>query len=194
MKILSLAIGILLISTISTYAAETNFRQTSWGMSTEEVKAIEGENSQDLVDETLVQTVLTYERWVASSPVRVVYVFLDDKLVNSLYLFTDRHSENALYLKDYEKIHTILKKKYGTPSDEQETWLNDSLKGRPDLRRTAIATGQLKLVATWHTKSTSIEHALHGDKYEITHGVTYKSLAHKPAVKEALDAQHQKDF
>lgn len=194
MKILSLAIGMVLISTIVTYAAETNFRQTSWGMSTEEVKAIEGQDGQDLVDESLVQTVITYERWVASSPVRVVYVLLENKLVNSLYLFTDRHSENALYLEDYKKIHTILKKKYGPPRNEQETWLNDSLKGRPDLRRTAIATGQLKLTTTWATKSTSIEHALHGDKYEISHGVTYKSLAHKPAVIEALDSQHLKDF
>ena len=194
MKNLFLALGIVLVWVVNTNAAETDFRQTSWGMTKAEVQAIEGKNDQNLVDETLVQSILTYERWVASAPVRVVYVFLNDHLTTGIYLFTDRYSENALYLKDYEKIGMILKKKYGLPADEHETWVNDSLKGRPDLRRTAIATGQLRLKSTWQTNTTEVEHALQGDEYEITHSVTYRSLAHQSAVKLALEAQHLKDF
>jgi len=124
-SILLIILCILAISTLILFAEEAkyDFRKTNWGMSKEQVKAIE-DKKPDFEDNTM----LSYEVTISEKDFECTYLFLEDKLYGSGYLFFGEHTNKNLYIDDYEELKKILTKEYGKPKIDKVTWKNDLFK------------------------------------------------------------------
>jgi DNA repair exonuclease SbcCD ATPase subunit len=124
-SILIIVLLILAISTLILFAEEVkyDFRKTNWGMSKEQVKATEDKkpNFED-------NTMLRYEVTISEKDFECAYLFLEDKLYGSGYLFFGEHTNKNLYIDDYEELKEILTKEYGKPKIDKVTWKNDLFK------------------------------------------------------------------
>lgn len=124
-SILLIILLILVISTLVLFAEEAkyDFRKTNWGMSKEQVKATE-DKKPDFEDNTM----LSYEVTISEKDFDCAYLFLEDKLYGSRYLFFGEHTNKNLYIDDYEELKEILTKEYGKPKIDKVTWKNDLFK------------------------------------------------------------------
>ena len=124
-SILLIILCILAVSTLILFAEEAkyDFRKTNWGMSKEQVKATE-DKKPDFEDNTM----LSYEVTISEKDFECVYLFLEDKLYGSGYLFFGEHTNKNLYIDDYEELKEILTKEYGKPKIDKVTWKNDLFK------------------------------------------------------------------
>lgn len=124
-SILLIILCILAISTLILFAEEVkyDFRKTKWGMSKEQVKATENKKP-DFEDNTK----LSYEVTISEKDFECAYLFLEDKLYGSGYLFFGEHTNKNLYIDDYEELKEILTKEYGKPKIDKVTWKNDLFK------------------------------------------------------------------
>jgi len=124
-SILLIILCILAISILILFAEEVkyDFRKTNWGMSKEQVKATEDKkpNFED-------NTMLSYEVTISEKDFECAYLFLEDKLYGSGYLFFGEHTNKNLYIDDYEELKEILTKEYGKPKIDKATWKNDLFK------------------------------------------------------------------
>jgi DNA repair exonuclease SbcCD ATPase subunit len=124
-SILLIILCILAISILILFAEEVkyDFRKTNWGMSKEQVKATEDKkpNFED-------NTMLRYEVTISEKDFECAYLFLEDKLYDSGYLFFGEHTNKNLYIDDYEELKEILTKEYGKPKIDKVTWKNDLFK------------------------------------------------------------------
>ena len=124
-SILLITLCILAISTLILFAEEDkyDFRKTNWGMSKEQVKATE-DKKPDFEDNIM----LSYEVMISEKDFECAYLFLEDKLYGSGYLFFGEHTNKNLYIDDYEELKEILSKEYGKPKIDKVTWKNDLFK------------------------------------------------------------------
>ena len=164
---------IYLLAAVLISAQEFDFRGTSWGMTAAQVLGSESNEPHELTTEELA-----YSVEVAELKAYAVYSFIDDTLESAGYIFVEEHSNDNMYIKDYEKVKSILIRKYGEPSEDALRWSNDLYKDREDDYGFAISAGHLTMIATWHVDRTTIALALSGDNYEISHVVLYVSIAH----------------
>jgi len=124
-SILLIIICILTVSTLILLAKEIeyDFKKTNWGMSKEQVKTTE-DKKPDFED----NTILSYEVTIIEKDFECVYLFLEDTLYGSRYLFLGEHTNKNLYIDDYEELKDILTKEYGKPKIDKVTWKNDLFK------------------------------------------------------------------
>ena len=124
-SILLIILCILAVSILILFAEEAkyDFRKTNWGMSKEQVKATE-DKKPDFEDNTM----LSYEVTISEKDFECAYLFLEDKLYGSGYLFFGEHTNKNLYIDDYEELKEILTKEYGKPKIDKVTWKNDLFK------------------------------------------------------------------
>jgi len=124
-SILLIILCILAVSTLILFAEEAkyDFRKTNWGMSKEQVKATE-DKKPDFEDNTM----LSYEVTISEKDFECAYLFLEDKLYGSGYLFFGEHTNKNLYIDDYEELKEILTKEYGKPKIDKVTWKNELFK------------------------------------------------------------------
>ena len=124
-SILLIILCILAVSTLILFAVEAkyDFRKTNWGMSKEQVKTTE-DKKPDFEDNTM----LSYEVTISEKDFECAYLFLEDKLYGSGYLFFEEHTNKNLYIDDYEELKEILTKEYGKPKIDKVTWKNDLFK------------------------------------------------------------------
>ena len=124
-SILLIILCILAVSTLILFAKEAkyDFRKTNWGMSKEQVKTTE-DKKPDFEDNTM----LSYEVTISEKDFECAYLFLEDKLYGSGYLFSGEHTNKNLYIDDYEELKEILTKEYGKPKIDKVTWKNDLFK------------------------------------------------------------------
>ena len=124
-SILLIILCILAISILILFAEEVkyDFRKTNWGMSKEQVKVTEDKkpNFED-------NTMLSYKVTISEKDFECAYLFLEDKLYGSGYLFFGEHTNKNLYIDDYEELKEILTKEYGKPKIDKVTWKNDLFK------------------------------------------------------------------
>ena len=124
-SILLIILCILATSILILFAEEVkyDFRETNWGMSEEQVKVTEDKkpNFED-------NTMLSYKVTISEKDFECAYLFLEDKLYGSRYLFFGEHSNKNLYIDDYEELKEILTKEYGKPKIDKVTWKNDLFK------------------------------------------------------------------
>ena len=124
-SILLIILCILAISILILFAEEVkyDFRKTNWGMSKEQVKSTEDKkpNFED-------NTMLSYKVAISEKDFECTYLFLDDKLYGSGYLFFGEHTNKNIYIDDYEELKEILTKEYGKPKIDKVTWKNDLFK------------------------------------------------------------------
>ena len=153
-----------------------DFRKSKWGASRETVKKSE---EATFLDETT--DVLMYrDIKVAGLDASLGYVFKDSKLAQGIYSFTEKHSNDNLYIDDYNKIKKALTEKYGE-GKENWSWDDDLFKDDEDNYGLAISAGHLEIVTRWVTEKSQIVLSLHGDNYEINLTLGYMDIKYKPS-------------
>lgn len=102
--------------------SEPDFRSVRWGMSEEEVKAVEGGNPKytGKLDGTSARYI-GYDTTLMGNDVILAYYFSNEGLFMARYIWTETHSNDSLYISDYESVRTQLTKKYGSPWYNKET-------------------------------------------------------------------------
>jgi len=182
---------ILVIFTSILFAEEIkyDFRKTNWGMSREQVKATE-DKKPDLEDDTLI----AYKVKIDAKDFVCAYNFLEDKLYHSGYCFVGEHTNENLYINDYEELKETLTKKYGKPKTEKVIWKNDLYKNDKSEWGFAISLGDLVYVAQWETSTTIIGLYLSGDNYEIGLNLFYDSKELKEWANKIKEEKAKSNF
>jgi len=172
-SILLIVSCILIIFTLILFAEEAkfDFRKTTWGMSIEQVKATEDAKLDIEGDSELGYSGIK----INGKDFICVYFFLEDKLYRSGYGLLGKHSNDNLYINDYENLKEALTKKYGKPRFDKVTWRNDLFKDSRQDWGTAISIGHLEYFSSWETSTTYINLGLNGDNYEISLNFGYYS-------------------
>ena len=166
--------GLLLIAlcfwSCSERHKEPDFRNTNWGITSNQVKIVE--------DARLVMDngrMLSYDGTVGGLPCQIVYLFVKNQLTGSHYFFKVEHKVDSLYIRDYERLRESVSGKYGRPHLDDATWKDTTYRGMPDKVGLALRAGQLKLAAQWETPTTEIWLFLVGENSEIKLSMQYVS-------------------
>ncbi|MEQ9619862.1 MAG: hypothetical protein RIG61_11915 [Deltaproteobacteria bacterium] len=171
-----------------------NFRKTRWGMSVAEVKLTEEGKPINEGPLPPYDLAVSYAGTFEGSNTETGYLFNADKLVLAGYAFTDRHSDNNLYIKDYERIKGVLTKKYGIPAQDEEIWSDETYKDKPEEYGKAAALGQLVLQSSWRTPETDIFLTLQGRDNDISLSALYYSTELNSLVIERKIRQEAEGF
>jgi hypothetical protein len=179
----TIAVLIILIALPAAYSADEgthDFRKTRWGMSPAQVKVTEvgtfiGEGPLPPYD-----LAISYKGEFEGSDVEIGYMFNADKLVLGGYAFTERHEDNALYVKDYEKIKDRLSEKYGPPAQDTQIWTDETKKVEPKEYGNAVAGGALVLQSSWSAPRTYVFLTLKADSGGTTLTALYYSSELNP--------------
>lgn len=126
-------------------------RGVVWGMSLDEVKGVEDRVPKDDYPE-----LLTYRVWLSGLPTVLSYSFEDDQLTAACYAIQDAYTNKRDYITDFDKLRSLVGKKYGAPSRDDQIWRNVQFKSNPLQWGAAVQLGHLSYVAEWHTNSKSI--------------------------------------
>lgn len=182
---------IIFILGVFTFALcdEVTFRNMEWGTSIEEVKSLE---TAELVNEG--EGMLMYKATVGGLDTIIGYAFTEDQLWKGMYLFQEEHSNNNLFLDDFEKIKNILEKKYGTPTSEGDIWRDYTYRDTPDKYGLAICVGDLEMYAEWEKEDVTIQLMLSGDNYKISHSVAYFNEELQNIKIEKTEKTYEADF
>lgn len=167
---------------------KTHFRNSSWGMSQEQVKKIEkNEFYQKLKNPATGLEQLIYKGPVGGLECLIAYYFAENQLVQGRYVFMEGHSNRNLYIDDFTEIKSSLKEKYGNPTEDDVVWRNDLYKDDFSDWGLAISIGHAVFEATWALPETEILLQCKGDNYDITHILNYRSEIekHKELIKKA---------
>ena len=151
---------------------EPTFRKTKWGMNKLEIIELEGEPSDNIDDALFYRSKL-----VAGIKAEIIFVFVDDALVRTKYIFNEVHSNSNDYISDYTTVKDVLVQKYGDPYTDQTNWNKDLYRDDVQNYGMAISVGHLVLKAGWLNIDSDILISLSGDNFEISHIVQYSSNA-----------------
>ncbi len=149
----------------------TDFRNTRWGMSPDEVQRVESAN---LYGEP-GKNPLLFEDTVAGYNMVVVYIFVDQKLVRAKYILNEKHANRNAYISDFRNLGNMLRKKYGSADKNEKVWSKDLYRDDPSEWGMAIAVGHLMMVKKWDIPRTGLTAIIYGDNYDITVAIEYKS-------------------
>lgn len=137
---------------------------------------------------------LTYKTSVSELDALAFLNFVDGKLSSVTYIFTTKHTDDNLYIDDFDSVDTALQQKYGKPSQHGVYWRNDLYKDDHAHWGLAIAAGQMYMDSSWETNDTEISHRLVGDNFNVTHGVRYVSREYRLAAEAAKQAAENKNL
>ena len=164
-----------------------NFRETKWGMSKAQVKAIEKGKfvSEQRGDGGL--NFLAYEAKAGGLDCLVGYYFAENQLIEGRYIFIEKHANRTMYIGDFRTTKEALTQKYGKPRKDKTYWRDDLYKDKPSDWGMAVAVGHLQFETVWDTPQTEVMLQLVGDNYKIDHRLHYssKSRKHQDLKKEA---------
>ena len=149
---------------------EPDFRKTNWGITSDQVKALE--------DAKLVMDngkMLSYDGTVGGLPCQIAYLFVKDQLTTSHYFFKVEHAADSLYVRDYQTLKETVSGRYGPPRLDDATWKDTTYRGNSEKVGVAIRSGYLKLAAEWETPTTQIWLFLVGENSEIKLSMKYVS-------------------
>jgi hypothetical protein len=163
------------------WGGDRAFRQTNWGMHTNDVLAAEAKKPT-----RQNTTLLEYKTTVAEKKVILSYILAKDRLVGAKYRLAENHIIDRKYVRDYDDFKAILSRKYGPPKEEKDTWKNgDFFRNDPDQWGMAVSTGKLTRRASWQTDDTDIVLDLKGGDFKIHCEVAYWSRKLKHLVQQA---------
>ena len=151
-----------------------NFRNSSWGMSRDQVIASEAGRSFENTNGILITSVDGVAgRFEASA----LYYFDNvDCLYKAAYLMHLKHANPNQFIDDFIELKDIYTEKYGAPTTDLEHWDDSFYKNDPSNYGMAIATGALIYLCEWGSSNTVISLMLSGDNYECSVVITYKDV------------------
>ncbi len=168
---------------------KSDFRKTKWGMTKKEVKLAEvSEFIQERIEKLIYTTALKGLNAV------IMYNFIEEKLVESAYMFVDKHSNKNDYISDYLMLKKILTKKYGKTKFEATKWRNDLYKSDNQHWGTAVSLGHLAYFAKWETTSSDIFLSLAGENFETSLSIQYTSNKFKTLIEEEKEKKELEPF
>lgn len=185
---LGLILLVFLVQALAAAQTEkpTDFRKTAWGMTRQQVKAVE---SSKLIKED--EHGLFYSSELSGfGDVLIGYIFAQGKLVRTSYVSGVRHTNSNAFIEDFNQLKSILTEKYGKPESDDVVWLDNLYKDDPDNWGMAVSAGHLVYEAVWKTKTTKIIEKLKGDNFDVTLIVQYTSLE-LSGLEEAKDKEKQ---
>jgi len=154
--------------TIEPQVEETfDFRQTTWGMTRDEVKA--AETAQIAKDDGIG---LYYITTVLKQQCMLGYEFYENQLYDAKYLLIDTFSTPGQYITVFDEFVNTIARKYGEP-DKSTEWMDELYRDRPEDWGIAIALGHLKLKAQWETETSWIFAHLNGNNSNVNLYVEY---------------------
>lgn len=164
-----------------------DIRVAKWGDSKKDIMAKEGKSNLS----TSPDIYMFYDT-IAGMSCAVGYVFTDDKLTMVKYLLDHDHSNLNDYIDDYNKLVSLLTKKYGEPYHNAPVWKNSLFKGDYSNYGLAISSGHLVYNSKWNLDRTEIDVLLGGENYKIDFQIQYlskqfKNAQSKKQEQEALD-------
>jgi len=138
---------------------------------------------------------------------RLLYFFVEDKLVRAKYISNAEHSEKNDFIADFRAVEPVLMEKYGKPAAERAVWDNDQfqLERLPYLDQDralasdilasdpnaglSVSLGYLRLYTQRATPRTKIVHALTGGDSKIVHQIEYRSVQLEALENAAIHTQ-----
>ena len=160
---------------------EPDFRVAKWGDSKETIMTMEGK-----ADKALINNLYLFDDYVAGMNCDVAYIFTDNKLSMAKYIFKMEHTNKNDYIKDFNKLISLMSEKYGDPNWNAPEWKNSLYKDNYEDYGFAISLGHLTYSAGWLNDKDDITVSLHGENYKITLLVQYVSKKYAP-LKEKED-------
>lgn len=147
----------------------TSFRQSTWGMTPDEVKLTEEatpiKDSSDLI---------LYQETFLDLPAKMGYIFKDGKLIKAAYLFEKSFDNPDDYITTYEKIQSSLINDFGSPSLDDIKWLDKDSDG-DEVSGELICKGKVKYITEWVLNDTLIALRLEGDNNKCRQGIIFES-------------------
>ena len=170
------------------FADDYSFRKTTGGVSKAQVKS-----SESLTLSKEEEKNLYYKTNILGKDVMLVYAFVSNKLVSAYYILSESHTNKNDFINDYDKFKNTLTKKYGKAKEDRIIWKNDLYKDKYSDWGMALSVGHLIYMTSWETHDTEIRNLLHGENYDISSIISYRSkklkgLEEKAKEKEDLDA------
>lgn len=109
---------------------------------------------------------------------QVFYIMDDDDTIGMCTIFIlQKHTEEQLYVMDYNTINDLLAEKYGEPTLPKDIkWFDDLFMDNPDKLGLAVSCGDALITTRWTLDGLHIVHALNGDNYEFSHIITYSAV------------------
>jgi len=162
-----------------------DFRKVSWGDNMTTVKASEsGVDWEEYTDD--IYEIMMFETTVIGLQTYVGFIFVDNKLVRTVYLFNESHLLNKnLYIDEFDRIDELLQTKYGE-GDKEEIWKNTAFKYDESDHGDAISYGHYEIYIRWEIQGkTTISHSLKAGDTDIEHAVRYSSIELEDYVKKA---------
>jgi hypothetical protein len=147
-----------------------DFRRTNWGMTKEQVKSTESGKLTQEDDDLLI-----YDGMTSGMDVFICYIFVDNKLTRSKYIYSTQHTNENDYIIDFKNIKESITQKYGIPKIDDIHWRDELYKDDPSQWGFAVSLGHLIYNATWETETTVMGLLLRGENYEINLSLEYKS-------------------
>lgn len=156
-----------------------DFKTFTWGASIEEVKTVEGEPLTSGKVNGLDAEYIVYETNAVGLDMILAYYFCDDGLFQVRYVLSEDHSNEDLYIDDYEKFRNALTKKYGKPLLDWVNWNDDSMKEyyqeNGKSMGDAVCYGYCSYITWYSSDRTNITMSMSADNYEISMTVDYES-------------------
>lgn len=164
----------LVISAHFGVAHAADFRDASWGMTLNEVKALHrGEIAADQRSRSIA-----FDGKLAGLDVLIFYRF-DERggLFKAGYETTTEHVDQNLFVEDYLKLNRLLRRKYPQSADPIQTWSNRLFESKPGQWGRAVALGHLSYQWSHSAPKTKILHSLTGDRRDIIHRLSYEAVS-----------------
>jgi len=166
----------------------TDFRNTSWGMSKEQIEKIEkGEIANKSTSRGL--DILMYKGSVGGLDCLIGYFFAKNQLVEGRYVFYEKHTNKNDYIDDFNRTADSITKKYGQPTKDIQLWKNKLYKDDHSDWGLAVSIGHLAYQYDWKLPEITLRLQLSGDNYKITFRLAYMCEIPKyKKLKEAAEA------
>lgn len=169
-NVASSASGVSLTDAVKT-SKEFDFRQTKWGWSKQQVKTAE---TCKLIEET--PEAMKYQYTLIGHNSTVIYSFVQGKLTSASYALNQDDVNPAKFVDDFQGLKTYLRKEYGMPIKEENSWKNDIYKADPNNWGFAISLGFLTCRVVWKSASTQIALNMDGAKHIINTAIEYSAV------------------
>lgn len=185
------ALVVLMMLVVNHTHINAQFRSTTWGMSSDEVKEVETIVSE--LDGNLGESILVSNAVINGLEALVAYYIIDNTLYKARYVMSEDYTNKNGYVDDYKSISAILSTKYGYQSIYYD-WSDDLYKDDPMEYGFAVSIGHLRLGTNFDDDLTEIFHLLEGNDYEISHIIEYKSKEYGRLEDELSKKKLMSDF
>lgn len=169
----------------------TDFKSFYWGASMEDVKAIEGEPITTGEVSGLDAEYIVYETSAVGFDMILAYYFCDDGLFQVRYILNEEHSNDSLFIDDYEKFRNALTKKYGEPLIDKVSWDDSSTKKYYEENGKsmgdALRYGYCSYLTRYDLERSYISMDMSADNYEVSMTVNYESKTVDPGETDYSD-------